>query len=410
MNLPIKHLAIGFVVALCLVYVWISFQPPRPLSTEVYVWQREESPALLSSLERSQGIASRRHFLAVEIGRINGQWRVSRSKLPDERIKGNGLVIRIGSSLSGETWHPGEALDKVLEEIAWAAAKPVTDFQIDYDSPQRSLGNYVRLLQAVKIAHPDKTWSITALPSWLNASDAKQLFTTADGVVMQLHSLKLPDKPEMPVILCDPIAARETVRQMSKLGIPYHIALNTYSCEVWFDANHRVLDVISEDLQSSIPPAATRRSMGISDATQLASLVGEWKQNPPDHLQGIIWYRLPIDTDRRNWKWITWQRVASGEMPSSDLRLEAKPTENGAWDIVLTNRGERDERLPEIIHAGCETLVFEGLNGYTSATPNQLHLEKAPWPWLAPGASFTMGWLRTPEPSTLPKPTFGKSP
>ena len=237
MNLPTKHLAIGFVVALCLVYVWISFQPPRPLSTEVYVWQREESPALLSSLERSQGIASRRHFLAFELGRINGQWRVSRSKLPDERFKGNGLVIRIGSSLSGETWHPGEALDKVLEEIAWAAAKPVTDFQIDYDSPQRSLGNYVRLLQAVKKAHPDKTWSITALPSWLNASDAKQLFTTADGVVMQLHSLKLPDKPEMPVILCDPIAARETVRQMSKLGIPYHIALNTYSCEVWFDAN-----------------------------------------------------------------------------------------------------------------------------------------------------------------------------
>jgi hypothetical protein len=93
------------------------------------------------------------------------------------------------------------------------------------------------LLQAVKKAHPDKAWSITALPSWLNASDAKQLFTTADGVVIQLNSLKLPDKPEMPVILCDPIAARETVRQMSKLGIPYHIALNTYSCEVWFDAN-----------------------------------------------------------------------------------------------------------------------------------------------------------------------------
>jgi hypothetical protein len=138
--------------------------------------------------------------------------------------------------------------------------------------------------------------------------------------------------------------------------------------------------------------------------------VSEWKRNPPRHLQGIIWYRLPIETDRRNWKWITWQRVASGEMPSSDLRLEVKPTENGAWDIVLSNRGERDERLPEIIHTGCETLVLEGLNGYTSGPPNQLHLEKAPWPWLAPGASFTMGWLRTREPSTLPKPTFGKSP
>ena len=97
----------------------------------MYVWQRVESSALLTSLDRSQGITSRRHLFAVEIGLINGQWRVSRSKLADERIKGNGLVIRVGSSLSAETWHPGEALDKVLEEIAWAAAKPVTDFQID---------------------------------------------------------------------------------------------------------------------------------------------------------------------------------------------------------------------------------------------------------------------------------------
>ena len=410
MKLTIKQLAICLVVVLCLVYVWKSFQPPRQLSTEVYVWQREESPALLTALERSQEIATRSHFLAVEIGRINGEWRVSRSALPNDLIKNNGLVIRIGSSLSGETWHSGEALDKVLAEIAWAAAKPVTEFQIDYDSPQRSLGNYVRLLEAIKKAHPKKTWSITALPSWLNESNAQRLFTTADGVVIQLHSLKLPEKPDLPVILCDPIAARAAVHKMSNMNIPFHVALNTYSCEVLFDANNRVLDVISEDVSSATPQSATRRSMGISDASQLASLVSEWKQNPPDGLQGIIWYRLPLETDRRNWKWKTWQRVASGEIPASDLRLEARATENGAWDIVLTNLGERDERLPEFVDIGCETLVLEGLNGYTSTTSNQLHLENASWPWLVPDAAFTIGWLRTNPSSTPPKPIFGKSP
>lgn len=409
-RVKLRHLAIGLVLVLAIMYVWKLTRPPRPLSTEVYVWQRQETPALQATLQRSQEIASRRHFLAVEIGRANGAWRVSRSTLPDDWIKGNGLVIRIGSSLSGETWHEGEALDKVLAEIAWAAAKPVTDFQIDYDSPQRSLGNYVRLLEAIKKAHPNKTWSITALPSWLNESTAQRLFTKADGVVMQLHSLKLPEKPDLPVILCDPVAAREAVRRMSNMDIPFHVALNTYSCEVLFDANNRVLDVISEDVLSPTPQSATRRSMGISDAGQLARLVAEWKQNPPDGLEGIIWYRLPIETDRRNWKWITWQRVASGEIPASNLQLAARATENGAWDIVLTNRGERDERLPEFVDVGCETLVLEGLNGYTSGTPNQLHLESAPWPWLAPEASFTIGWIRPIQPSTLPKPTFGKSP
>lgn len=403
-------LAFGFILACFLMVAGFITQPPRPLSTEVYVWQREASPALRSALERSQGLASRRHFLAVEIGRINGVWHASRTKLPDELLRGNGLVIRIGSSLSGETWHSGEILDKVMEEIAWAAAKPVTDFQIDYDSPQRSLGNYLRLLNAIKKAHPGKTWSITALPSWMDTPDAKQLFTTADGIVMQLHSLKLPAKPEMPVILCDPVAARDTARKMSELGIPYHIALNTYGCEVWFDRNNRVIDVISEDVESPTPAAATRRSMGISDAVQLATLVREWKQNPPSGMRGIVWYRLPIETDRRNWKWTTWQRVASGEMPTPDLRIEVKRSESGAWDIILANRGERDERLPEIIDTGCEALVLEGLNGYAPGIRDQLRLEKAPWPWLAPGKSFSMGWLRTSDPSAFPKPTFGKQP
>ncbi len=410
MKIPIRRLAISAFMVVSLFFVWENFQQPRALTTEVYVWQREESSALQSALAHSQEIASCRHFLAAEIGKIDGQWQIKRSKFSDEIVRGNGLVIRIGSSLSNEKWNPGEALAKVLAEIAWTASKPVTALQIDYDSPQRSLGNYLRLLETVKTAHPDKKWTITALPSWLDAPDAKQLFTTADGVVMQLHSLQLPDQPDMPVVLCDPIAARKTVGKMSNMGIPYHIALNTYSCEVWFDGKNRVIDVISEDLHSSTSPSAIRRSMGISDAVQLASLVREWKQNPPPHLQGIIWYRLPIETDRRNWKWITWQRAARGEIPISDLRLEARATENGTWDIVLTNYGERDERLPEIIDVGCETLVLEGLNGYDFSTSQQLHLKEVSWPWLAPQASFTLGWFRTNDPATIPHLTFKKSP
>lgn len=409
-RLRFSHIAIWLLVAISAVYWWKSSEGPRELTTEVYVWQRADSPELRVALDRSRELASRRHFLAVEIGRHDSQWRVTRSTLPDEWISSQGLVMRIGASLAGETWRDGEALDRVLAEAAWMAAKPAAEFQIDYDCPQRSLGDYQRLLEKIKARHPDKKWSITALPSWLDQTSAKRLFKTADGLVLQVHSLQLPDQPQRPVILCDPSAAREAVRKMSKLDVSFRVALNTYGCEVLFDDHNRVLDVVSEDLKNSLPPNASRRSVGISDSVELAGLVAGWKSHPPRGLIGIVWYRLPLDSDRRNWRWVTWRRVAGGITPVSDLRLEARAAGNGSWDLVLANRGERDERLPEIVSTGCETLVLEGANGYGSDAAERLILENTAWPWLPPGDSLAIGWLRPAQASTRPAPVIPTTP
>ncbi len=409
-RLRFPQIAIWLLVAAGIAFWSKSTHHTRELTTEVYVWQRSDSPELRDALHRSCEVAARRHFLAVEIGRHDSEWRVTRSTLPDELISGQGLVMRIGASLAGETWHEGEALDRVLAEAAWMAAKPSLEFQIDYDCPQRSLGDYQRLLEIIKARHPDKKWTITALPSWLNETAAKQLFKTADGMVLQVHSLQLPDQPQRPVILCDPAAAREAVRKMSKLDVPFRVALNTYGCEVFFDENNRVLDVVSEDGQNPPPPNATRRCVGISDATELANLVAGWQSNPPRGLHGIVWYRLPLDSDRRNWRWITWQRAAGGITPVSDLRLEARAAANGAWDLVLANHGERDERLPEFVSPGCDTLVLEGSNGYGSDAAYRLILENTAWPWLPPGNSLIIGWLRPAQASARPAPAILTSP
>lgn len=409
-RLRFPHISIWLLAAIGVLCWWKSSQRPRELTTEVYVWQRADSPELRVALDRSREISARRHFLAVEIGRHDSQWRVTRSTLPDELITGQGLVMRIGASLAGETWRDGETLERVLAEAAWMTAKPAAELQIDYDCPQRSLGDYRRLLEKIKVLHPDRKWTITALPSWLGESSAKQLFETADGVVLQVHSLQLPNQPQRPVILCDPAAAREAVLKMSKLDVPFQLALNTYGCEVLFDENNRVVDVVSEDMGNSPSPKATRRSVGISDAVELAGLVAGWKNNPPRGLGGIVWYRLPLDSDRRNWRWVTWRRVAGGITPVSDLQLEARAAANGAWDLVLANRGERDERLPEFVTPGCEALVLEGSNGYGSDADDRLILEKTAWPWLPPGGSLTIGWLRTAQASVRPAPAILPSP
>lgn len=377
---------------------------PGAISMEVYVWQRADSPELRSALQRSATVASRCHFLGVEIGRSGGQWRVSRTTVPDDLLEGQGLVMRIGASLAGESWQPGDVLDRVLDEAQWMSEKPVAECQIDYDCPQRSLSNYRVLLETIQARFPAMRWTITALPSWLGEPDARDLFSTADGVVLQVHSLTLPEQPQRPVILCDPAAARNAVRRMAEFGIPFHVALNTYGCEVFFDVDHQVVDVVSEDIPHAPSPRAVRRSAGISEAVELAGLVAEWKRDPPGKLRGIVWYRLPLDSDRRNWQWITWQRVAAGTIPASELRLEARATESGAWDLVLENHGERDERLPEWIATGCESLVLDGLNGYESHATDRLVLADAAWPWLPPAGSLTIGWLRTADPSDQPEP------
>jgi hypothetical protein len=248
--------------------------------------------------------------------------------------------------------------------------------------------------------------TITALPAWLDEPAAAGLFAACDGVVLQVHSLQLPARPEQPVTLCDPVAARAAVARMADFGRPFRVPLNTYVCEVLCDGAGKVVEVISEDTASPPPAAALRRSAGISDAPALAQLVAGWRRDLPRHLRGVIWYRLPLDSDRRNWRWVTWAKVAAGEVPRQEMQLTARLAAGGAWDLLLTNAGECDERLPEFLATGCETLVLEGLNGYVTDTSTRLRLEHAPWPWLPPGTSLRAGWLRTADPAHPPHPAW----
>lgn len=81
-------LAVCLLVTISAAIYWKSADPPVELSTEVYVWQRTDTPELRAALARSDEVVSRRHFLGVEIGRHGGGWRVSRSTVPDELLAG----------------------------------------------------------------------------------------------------------------------------------------------------------------------------------------------------------------------------------------------------------------------------------------------------------------------------------
>lgn len=385
-----------------------STAPAARLTREIYVWQRRSPEGLDAALQEAAPLLDRVHFLAAEVSGKNGRLEVLRVPVPTglPTSHGIGIVIRLQGSAATGGWPAGKRQE--LVSLATSLLRPdIEEVQIDYDCPQSRLGEYAELVRLLREACPGRRFAITGLPSWLEAKDFSALARAAGAWVLQVHSLGLPRQPGEPVVLCDPAAARRAAEKAGALGVPFRIALPTYGCEVCFDAAGKVLDVISED-RTTPPPGTARISRGLADAAALSDLVREWIAGPPAHATGIIWYRLPLPSDRRNWRAITWRQVSQGLPVKPGLTVTAVPDAGGSFPIVLENRGEADAPLTGVSIAG--EGAGDGLAGFTTDWTAQgltLRPGAALWPWLPPGEILTIGWFRSnngkpPRVSLLP--------
>jgi hypothetical protein len=303
------------------------------------------------------------------------------------------LVIRIGASAAKLDWTPQqtEPVAKVVRELA--ALNPV-EIQCDYDCPQQRLGRYRVLLDALQAAAGKIPVVPTALPSWLDEASFPEL-VKGGSYVLQVHSLQLPAREGEPVKIFDPTSAVIAARKASNLQIPFRIAMATYGCEVRFDAKGKVVDVISEDT-GGISSSPGRRAFALADPNDSARLVREWTARPPEGMTGIIWYRLPVAEDRRNWPWQTFELVIRGKSGVPQLDLIATPGP-GARDLFVANKGNFPARLPAQIIITTPGSAADGAGAYRiEARENELHfiLRDDVWPWLDPGQKIPTGWLR----------------
>ena len=157
-----------------------------------------------------------------------------------------------------------------------------------------------------------------------------------------------------------------------------------------------VTDVISEDLGNS---STAKRVFALADPVESARLVHEWTLAPPDGLQGIIWYRLPVEGDRRNWPWDTFERVIRGEVVLSAPELEVS-NGTGPRDLFIINRGKFPVCLPREIVIEHPILAADGAGAYRLESQSDgLRLTRRTdiWPWLNPGKRIPSGWLRFRE-------------
>jgi Protein of unknown function (DUF3142) len=382
-----------------------------PLKQRGYLWQREWTPAVVDALgeadRRMDGVV----ILGAEINVAGKKPEIAKATIDWEAAKRESehraLALRVapfaGPFRSDDA--PAQAIVDLAKQLlsdARAHDVNLAEFQFDFDCAQKNLGSYRTWLLALKPIVQPTRFVITVLPAWLNDSEFRKLVREVDGYVLQVHSV--PISAGTNAKLSDARLAREWVRKAARFGIPFEVALPTYRCAAGYGPDGKLLSVAMDSVQPVWPPGTRVLEFG-ADPDEIAALVNDWQKTRPPQLRGLIWYRVPIATDTRNWRWPTLSAVMSGRLPKHKLNI-LQDGENPI-DLSIFNGGEADEQLNANVTAtwnGAGLTASDALAGWNMKSENGRAIFRVTASHglrLPPGATRKIGWLRFDQPTTL---------
>jgi hypothetical protein len=382
-----------------------------PLPQRGYIWQREWTPAVIESL----GEAARRMdgviLLGAEISLAGNKPRVAKASIDWQAVKREAdhcsIALRVAPFVGpfrGDDAPARTLVDLTTQLLDEARAHDVKleEFQFDFDCAQKNLGAYRAWLRTLRpIVHPIR-FAITVLPAWLDEQEFLSLVRETDGYVLQVHSV--PISAGTNAKLSDARLAREWVRKAARFGIPFEVALPTYRCAAGYGPDGKLLSVAMDSVQPVWPPGTRVLEFG-ADADEIAALVNDWQKTRPPQLRELIWYRVPIATDTRNWRWPTLSAVMSGRLPEHKLNI-LQEGENPI-DLSIFNAGEADEQLNANVTAtwnGAGLTASDALAGWNMKSENGRAIFRVTASHglrLPPGATRKIGWLRFDQTTTL---------
>jgi hypothetical protein len=240
------------------------------------------------------------------------------------------------------------------------------------------------------------------LPAWLNDPEFRNLVREVDGYVLQVHSV--PISAGSKAKLFDAGLAREWVRKAARFGTPFEVALPTYRCAAGYGPDGKLLSVAMDSVQPVWPPGTRVLEFG-ADADEIAALVNDWQKMRPPQLRDLIWYRIPIATDTRNWRWPTLSAVMAGRLPEHKLNILQEG--DNPIDLSIFNAGEADEQLNASITAtwnGAGLTASDALAGWNMNSENGRAIFRVAASHglrLPPGSTRKIGWLRFDQTTTL---------
>ncbi|WPC27910.1 DUF3142 domain-containing protein [Pseudomonas moraviensis] len=358
------------------------------LDQQLYVWQRQWTSAHAPALSDSRSDFSTLRVLALQ-GFPGTRW--SRAQVDPALLKADGrpliAVVRLDGQL--RSLDQEQVTAQILQVIADWQARGLTlsGVEIDHDAGNARLPAYADLLKHLRsVLPPSLTLSITALPAWLDSPRLPALLQSVDSSVLQVHAVSDPRRG-----LFDPQQALKWAKAWARASDkPFYLALPAYGVALL--ATDGGAPVVESEVQ--LERGGQRREL-LADPLQLSQLAKTLRDDPPEHLAGLIWFRLPLANDRRAWSLTTLRAVARGDLLSSHFGLSLKE-QAGLYDIQLENRGNLDSPWPAQITLKVQDCAgADALAGYSlQQSANLLTFTRLRDGRLPAGGQRAIGWAR----------------
>ena len=327
---------------------------PQTLQNSMYVWQRSWGDAVTTGVTSAASLTDQFFVYAGDIvpdgGRLKGiaiecDW-------PALARTGRPVVLVVRASDDFARWlrdNPVATAATSIRDFAEAQRSraeddgcTITSLQLDYDCPTSRIGQYRELLADLSGRIDGMELSLTALPDWLRSRDFPALVRTVPWYVLQVHGIEKPRSIEAPITLCDYDRVPGYVAAAARIGHPFLVALPTYGHSVQFGPDGKFRKFAAEATSAGdLPPDWEERQV-FADPVRIAEIVRDLREAPPRSLVGMVWFRMPVATDRMNWSLPVLEKVIAGRAPQVAIRAEMRQPQPALWEVWVVNDGETD--------------------------------------------------------------------
>jgi hypothetical protein len=385
---------------------------PGLLTQRAYLWQRTWNPAIADALTEAEKRLDGVVILGAEIVWSAKTPQTIRATIDWETLKNSkkpvALALRV-APFPGPFIADGPPVRHIAEtakallDSAKTYGIELSEFQLDFDCAEKKLAGYRVWIRSLRPLIQPLRLVITALPAWLDEPEFAAMVHDVDGYVLQVHSVPTLAEGGR-AVLCNATLARKWVAKAAKLKLPFAVALPTYRCLAGYDAAGKLLGVVMDSVDPPWPPG-TRILDFATDADDISLLLKEWQFTRPPELRELLWYRLPVATDARNWRWATLSAVMAGRTPVH--KLEVLQAGNNPIDLSITNTGEAAEQhnvVVTVTWSGAALVACDALPGWTVRTERDQAVftpEAGVRSQLPPGGQRSIGWLRYDQCTTI---------
>ena len=343
-----------------------------------WVWHRAAPLRAEESVELARQEVRTLYWSVGEMENRGGAWRWKTPPLAVEAVAPRFHVVPVVRLTSeGKTPFAAEAMGALVEKLK-AVATGAGEVQLDYDCPDRLLGDYAAALGEIRRTIPRV--SITALTHWPRLRDFAALTRNVSEIAPMFYDMQAdptgvgPDAPPPPILDPDRVAA--ALADWSACAIPWRAGLPTFARLTVFDRTglsrgqipnwswedfcfHKSLRALGPtrlgvtlfradaDTRVAATPVAAGEIVA-SRFTDRAALAQSVERAREAGAAGIVFFRLPDGSDPAGWSPSDLGKIASPALPRLILRQSAgeqlELVNDSAADLAPRLMGEKGDR------------------------------------------------------------------